>query len=159
MNRGMTLALVLAGLVGSGLAQPGMELTILRPYKSLTDGGGPILALSWFTPKLTPVPGYDELGLLWLPPWEGKPNANPHSEGVQEMAGAYAGHLFLPGQGWIRPGIEFGWTWEKAVNLDSQGESHTKEQFSFYYGAKVQVFCLTFLISNKGVGGGINFSL
>ena len=49
-------------------AAGGMEITVLRPYPSLVANSGPILTFSVFTPKLTPVPGYDEFGGVWLLP-------------------------------------------------------------------------------------------
>jgi hypothetical protein len=134
-----------------------MEFTALRPYPSLTAHSGPILTFSAFTPKLTPVPGFDEFGGAWLLPLNTKEERQ--QQGIQEFAGAYAGHVFLPFGGWIRPGFYFGWVWQQSIEASANGALTQKEGLAFYYGAKVQFSCLTFNISNKGIGGGINFSL
>jgi len=138
-------------------AAGGMEITVLRPYPSLVANSGPIMTFSVFTPKLTPIPGFDEFGGVWLLPLN--TTEGTQKKGIEEFAGAYAGHLFLPWGGWIRPGFHFGWVWQQAMEQNESGALTHKEGLAFYYGAKVQFSCLTFNLSNKGIGGGINFSL
>jgi hypothetical protein len=138
-------------------AAGGMEITAMRPYSSMVAHSGPILTFSVFTPKLTPLPGFDEYGGVWLLPLSTP--AESHRNGIQEFAGAYAGHVFLPWGGWIRPGFHFGWVWQESLMHATGGEFSRESGLAFYYGAKLQFSCLTFNISNKGIGGGINFSL
>lgn len=158
MKTGIGISVLWALLnVFPSAAAGGMEITALRPYPSLVANSGPILTFSVFTPKLSPVPGYDEFGGVCLLPLNG--GEDSQRKGIEEFAGAYAGHLFLPWGGWIRPGFHFGWLWQQSMEQAATGALTRKEGLAFYYGAKIQFSCLTFNLSNKGIGGGINFSL
>lgn len=133
-----------------------MEFTVSKPYVKTTEPGLFILALSWFNERLSPFPGFDEYGVTAMLPWRNEPATQEGLERTTDFVGLYAGHLFLPFQGRIRPGFDLGWVWE---GVGQSGSKSPSRQFALYYAMKVQVSCLTFVLSSKGIGGGINLSL
>lgn len=146
---------VLSGFLEAKAGQ-GMEFTLSKPYAKTTEPGRFILALSWFNGRLSQFPGFDEYGVTAMLPWGNEPQFHNDVERTTDFVGLYAGHLFLPFQGRIRPGFDLGWVWEGVGKSASKSPSR---QFALYYAMKVQVSCLTFVLSSKGIGGGINLSL
>ncbi len=129
------------------------------PYANTAIEGRPILSLSWYTGRLFPLPGFDEYGFVGMLPIGNQtlgPSDNPR---ITDFAGLYAGRLFIPFHGSVRPGFNLGWVWEGKTIPSTDGAFDSKRSLSVYYAFKVQFSCLTFIASNKGVGGGFNFSL
>lgn len=125
----------------------GMELTLSKAYgESLAPH--PIVGLTYFKPRFTPLPGFSEWGLTFQPPGSG-----PDSNG-KSFFGMYAGHLFVPFHEFVRPGFQLGWMYREGGEAKSLGQT-----LSFYWGVHVQVSCLTFILTREGWGGGINFKL
>jgi hypothetical protein len=140
----------------------GMEAGLTWPYAGTAVAGRPILSLSGFSGTVSPVPGYREYGFLAMLPMGAIEAENLPANGTQrvsETAGLYAGQLFLPFDGLVRPGFDLGWIWEKRSAALTEGTLRSDSGFGVYYAFKVQFSCLTFMASNLGLGGGINFSL
>jgi hypothetical protein len=140
-------------------ANQGMEIGFAMPYSGTAVPGRPIVSLSGFLGTVRPFPGFSEYGFLAMVPI-GEAEVDPSGRSrVTELAGMYAGQLFVPFQGLVRPGFNLGWLWEKRSRLSQDGAIQSDREFSLYYAFKLQFSCLTFQASNIGVGGGINFSL
>ena len=149
------LAIFLAFFLGSASASGGMEIGLSYPYAQTALPGRTILSLSWFTGHLSPFPGYGEYGFVaMLPVGDSKTEEQGHPK-ITDFAGMYAGHLFIPFRGWIRPGFNLGWVWE---GRSGSTNATVRRNLSIYYSLKAQISCLTYIASNKGVGGGINFN-
>lgn len=155
--------IILILLIGLGSkfvhANQGLEFGLARPYPGTAVPGRPIISLSWFNQALLPLPGFTDYGFVAMLPLR-KESPAPHShELVRDFAGLYAGQIFLPFSGVVRPGFNLGWTWETRSISKLNGESRSDSHLSIYYAFKLQFSCLSFLISNKGIGGGFNFTL
>lgn len=137
-------------------AEGGMEFGMSMPYAATAVPGRPILSLSWFTGKLTPIPGYAEYGFVAMLPMGDAAQVSAGQSRITDFAGMYAGHLFIPFHGLVRPGFNLGWLWEGKSG--STGGTSARKGLSLYYALKVQASCLSFIASNKGIGGGFNFS-
>lgn len=136
-------------------AQQGLELTLSKPYAH-TATAPLIFSLSWYTRAWLSIPGYQEYGVTAMPPMGASASVNSSESKAADFVGVYTGHLFLPFHGLVRPGFELGWLWE---GLAESGAQLSRHQFAFYYAMKVQVSCLTVLVSNQGIGGGVNLHL
>lgn len=153
------LSLLLMLLPAVVLGNNGMELGISMPYSRSAVPGRPIFNLSWFSGRLSPFPGYTEYGFVAMLPLGGDDLPGPEAPRITDFAGMYAGQLFLPFHGWVRPGFSLGWIWEGKSQLTGQGDIRSHRSLSLYYAFKVQFSCLSFIGSNKGIGGGFNFSI
>jgi hypothetical protein len=153
------IALVSALLLGSAFGNSGMEFGFAMPYAQTAIEGRPIFSLSWFTGQLAPFPGYDEYGFVAMPPIGDKEPTLSDVPRITDFVGMYAGHLFIPFHGWIRPGFDLGWIWEGRSYLPEQGTLSSQRTLSLYYALKIQFSCLSFITSNKGIGGGFNFRI
>jgi hypothetical protein len=136
-----------------------MEFGLSVPYARTAVEGRPILNLSWFTGRLHPIPGFAEYGFVAMLPVGGEEDRSSARPRITDFAGMYAGHLFVPFQGRVRPGFNMGWIWEGKTDSSVPGAIHSSRFLSLYYAFKLQYSCLTFQASNKGIGGGLNFSL
>lgn len=146
-------------LYGVSCANQGMEIGLARPYSGTAVPGRPIVSLSGFLGTVRPFPGFSEYGFLAMVPI-GEAELDPSGRSrITELAGMYAGQLFVPFNGLVRPGFDIGWLWERRSRLSQNGAVHSDQEFSLYYAFKLQFSCLTFQASNIGVGGGFNFSL
>ena len=142
-----------------GWGNPGIEFAFGLPYSGSAVPGRPMVSLSGFLDTVRPFPGFSEYGFLAMLPL-GKAELDPEGQSrISELVGMYAGQLFVPMHGLIRPGFDLGWVWKTESELSQQGIPHSNGYFSLYYAFKLQFSCLTFLASNIGLGGGINFSL
>ncbi len=156
MKKSALLFLCVLGAFLEAKGGQGMEFTLSKPYAETAEPRRFILALSWFNGRVSPFPGFDEYGVTAMLPWGNEPGSQDGPERTTDFVGLYAGHLFLPFQGRIRPGFDLGWVWE---GVQKPASAHPSRQFALYYAMKVQVSCLTFVLSSKGIGGGINLSL
>lgn len=146
-------------LCGVPWANQGMEIGFAKPYSGTAVPGRPIVSLSGFLGTVRPFPGFSEYGFLAMVPI-GEAELDPSGRSrITELVGMYAGQLFVPFHGLVRPGFNMGWLWERRTRLSQDGAVHSDREFSLYYAFKLQFSCLTFQASNIGVGGGINFSL
>lgn len=144
---------------GNSMANRGMEIGVSMPYSGTAVPGRPIGMLSGFMGSLSSLPGYSEYGFIaMLPLGQVKMDSSGRSR-ITELVGMYGGQLLLPFQGLLRPGFNLGWLWETQSRLSRDGTDESDRHLSLYYAFKLQFSCLTFLASNIGVGGGINFSL
>jgi hypothetical protein len=140
-------------------ANQGMEIGVSMPYAGTAVPGRPVVSLSGFLGTVSPFPGFSEYGFLAMVPI-GDETLDPAGRSrITELVGMYAGQLFAPFHGLVRPGFNLGWIWESQSGFSRDGSIHSDREFSLYYAFKVQFSCLTFQASNIGVGGGINFSL
>jgi hypothetical protein len=146
-------------LYGVPFANQGMEIGFAMPYSGTAVPGMPIVSLSGFLGTVRPFPGFSEYGFLAMVPLEGTALDPSGQSRITELAGMYAGQLFVPFNGLVRPGFDLGWLWERRSRLSQDGAVHSDREFSLYYAFKLQFSCLTFQASNIGVGGGFNFSL
>lgn len=154
-----SLALSMMLLPATVLGSKGMELGMSMPYSRTAVPGRPIFNLSWFSGRLSPFPGYTEYGFVAMLPVGGSDLSGSETSRTTDFAGMYAGQLFLPFHGWVRPGFSLGWVWEGKSRLSEQGATPSQRSLSLYYAFKVQFSCLSFIGSNKGIGGGFNFSI
>jgi len=153
------LVILLLLLYRVPLADQGMEIGFSMPYSRTAVPGRPIVSLSGFLGTVRPFPGFSEYGFLAMVPI-GDTELDPAGRSrITELVGMYAGQLFVPFHGMVRPGFNLGWLWERESGLTQEGAVHSDREFSLYYAFKLQFSCLTFQVSNIGVGGGINFSL
>jgi hypothetical protein len=153
------LLILLLLLQGVPRADQGMEVGFSMPYVGTAVPGRPIVSMSGFLGTVRPFPGFSEYGFLAMVPI-GEPELDPAGRSrITELVGMYAGQLFLPFHGLVRPGFNLGWLWERQSGFTREGAVHSDRVFSLYYAFKLQFSCLTFQVSNIGVGGGINFSL
>lgn len=146
-------------LLHSSEAFSGLELTVSKPYPGTALDNKGIYSLSYFTTGFSFWPGFSEWGITGMPSWGGIASSNDKSQ-TKSFVGLYGGHLFLLRGGFIRPGFELGSVWEETQMLQGHSNSIVNQsQLALYYAFKVQVLCLSFLVSNMGYGIGLNFSL
>ncbi len=137
----------------------GLELSVSKPHAGTALQNKGIYSLSYFTTGLSPWPGFSEWGMVAMPSWGPSDTTFSASPRTQSFVGLYGGHLFLLGSGIVRPGFELGTVWEDTRISQVGSAPITRSNLSLYYAFKVQVLCLSFLVSNKGYGVGLNFSL
>lgn len=90
-----------------------------------------------------------------MPPLGGKEPGSEAAGTVDSFVGAYTGHVFPLWGGLVRPGFQLGSTWEEVWR-----SAETKRgSFALYYAFRIQASCLTVILSNRGQGLGVNFSL
>ncbi len=146
-------------LGSSSFGYSGLEFSVSRAHSGAALLNKGIYALSYFTTGLSPWPGFSEWGMVAMPAWGSGGSGTLSSGKVASFVGVYGGHLFLLGGGFLRPGFELGSLWEQGQVNQTESGSRTTSNLGLYYSFKVQVLCLTFLVSNQGYGLGLNFSL
>jgi hypothetical protein len=146
-------------LGSSSFAFSGLELSVSKAHSGTALSNKGIYTLSYFTTGLSHWPGFSEWGIVAMPGWSSVKSDTLNSRKVASFVGVYGGHLFLLGSGFIRPGFELGSLWKQIQVNKAESESPTTTNFGLYYSFKVQILCLTFLVSNQGYGLGLNFSL
>lgn len=149
--------LILLGLLipGCPRAATGLELTLSWPHPETTVPGRWMGSLSYFRTGVSAWPGFSEWGVTGMPPISRTQADSNLSGQVDSFAGAYGGHVFPLWSGLIRPGFQLGTVWEE-VWKDGEEKAGS---LSLYYAFRIQASCLTFILSNRGQGIGLNFSL
>lgn len=141
-------------LVKPALAAAGLELTVSRPHPGYAAAERWIGSLSYFRLSLYPLPGFSEWGLTGMLPLGGQAGPVPVHK-ADNFIGGYTGQVFPLWRGLIRPGFQVGSTWTEVGREDGS----TRGGWELYYAFRIQASCLTFILSNRGQGFGLNFSL
>ena len=155
-------------VAGSAWSQSGLDLCVQRPYGGSVAGKTGILSLSYYSPSWNRLAGFAEFGMVGMPSLGFSEEAPLDHRRTTSFVGLYAGHLFLLGGGFIRPGFTLGTVWEETAQpewvqnpLNQTYEKRTSldSKFAPYYAIKVQVMLFSLMFSNKGIGGGVNLTL
>jgi hypothetical protein len=154
MRRFLKTVLVASCLASSARAAAGVEFTLSKPHPGYAAAARWIGSLSYFRLSLFPWPGFSEWGMTAMLPLDGRAGAVPIHK-ADSYVGAYTGHVFPLWRGLVRPGFQVGSTW---TEVGKEGGS-LKGGFSLYYAFRIQASCLTYIVSNRGQGLGVNFSL
>lgn len=156
MKRVLPFVLLALALMGRASSASGLELTLSWPHPESTTPGRVIGSLSYFQTGGSPWPGYSEWGFTAMPPIQRAEPAATLAGKVDSFVGGYAGHVFPLWGGLVRPGFQLGSLWEETW---TNGGDRTGGALSLYYAFRVQASCLSFILSNRGQGLGVNFSL
>lgn len=149
-------ALIMSVLVSHAATNAaGLELTLSKPHPGYAAEGRWIGSLSYFRISLYPWPGFSEWGITAMPPVGGPDSGPAQFDKADSFVGIYTGHVFPLWRGLIRPGFQLGSAWEEI----GTSSGTTKGEFALYYAFRIQASCLTFILSNRGQGLGVNFSL
>jgi len=156
------LLLFPAGISGRGLN--GIDFNWSVPYGNIINTNVGIFSLSYYVPnpKFT---GFMEFGMTGMPEMDWKETDLSNEQTTLSFVGIYTGHSFLMWRGLIRPGFHLGSVYETRSDYIRQNDVYVKRgrgstsSFQPYFGFKIQALFFTFIISNKGIGGGVNFSI
>ncbi len=148
--------------------QNGLEVGFQVPYSGVATSSTGIISLSYYAPSWNRIPGFIEYGLIGMPEYGiGNQIFSDHRR-VSSLIGAFGGHLFLLGGGWLRPGVTVGTVWEETVTPEIiqnpiSGEyikqNHVDSKFAPYFAIKTQILLFSFIFSNIGFGAGINLTI
>ncbi len=157
------IALIIALGAYTLLASVGFEAGVQKPFNA--TGDWPAINLSIITTAPKP-PLYFTSGVVVRPGQELGIEANtPHTSEIRKthsFFGLYAGtHVALSPA--FRPGILAGFSFKREevfAVYDGQRKriSYSPYGINPYIGLVVHAFVLSFIVTNEGIGGGINFS-
>jgi hypothetical protein len=141
------LYLFFHSLLWAGAGGGGIEVMIIEP--KFDDNHGIAFTGAFFN-HIGSIQGDLENGIYFkIPTFEHTTNY------AKEAFGYQVGFLFIPRFPLIRPGMNVGLVTEKWV--DESGS--TKWRIQPQYGVKLQISLLSFSVSSRGLGAGLNFTL
>jgi hypothetical protein len=156
MKRALPSILLALALMGRASAASGLELTLSWPHPESATPERVIGSLSFFQTGGSPWPGFSEWGFTAMPQLRRAVAPASLAGKVDSFVGGYAGHVFPLWGGLVRPGFQLGSLWEETWTGNGDG---TRGRLGLYYAFRVQTSCLSFILSNRGQGLGVNFSL
>lgn len=140
-----------------------IDLTLQAPWR--TKSFYPLLSVGvLFKSEKLPITYY-KFGITAIPRFSYKTNSQntqvSSHENLFSLYGLYGGY-YLSLIPIFRPGIILGTVLSQNAHY-SGGSSTPYEihslKLDYYAGLSVHVFCLTFIVTNCGIGGGLNFPL
>ena len=164
MKTGLIILIFLGGL----RAQTGLDLCLQRPFSGSSAGTTGIASLSYYTPSWHRLAGFTEYGAVGMPSLGFREEDILDHRRTLSFIGLFGGHLFLLKGGLLRAGFSLGTVWEETARPewipDTVTDAYIRRnvldsKFTPYFALKFQVLLFSFIISNKGAGGGLNFTL
>lgn len=148
--------------VFSGYSSVGFDLTVQKPFDAV--GNWPILTMSFVKTSVKP-PLYFSSGITMRPGTSVERQSTLENPGYREKTycfyGAFAGtHVALSPA--FRPGLLAGFSFKREAKISPVDSNRGVEYSSFflnpYVGFTVHFMVLSFVVTNEGVGGGVNLS-